>query len=85
MLSFVWGLAIIWNTATILEDKLEDHKNDEWTSNQYESSLQNYTMSDLQVRLYDYCVGHSWYKHCWEYQIVFTTRWKRLFCLILFA
>ena len=28
MLQFVWGLAIIWNTATILIDELEDHKND---------------------------------------------------------
>ena len=52
MLPFVWGLAIIWNTATILKDKLEDHKNDVWTSNQSASSLQNYIMSDLQVRLY---------------------------------
>ena len=52
MLPFVWGLAIIWNTATILKDELEDHKNDEWKSNQSESSLQNYTMSDFQVRLY---------------------------------
>ena len=52
MLPFVWGLAIIWNTATILKDEQEDHKNDEWTSNQSGSCLQNYTMSDLQVRLY---------------------------------
>ena len=51
MLPFVWGLIIIWNTATILKDELENHKNDEWSFNQSESSLQNYTMSDLQVRL----------------------------------
>ena len=48
MLQFVWCLAFISNTATILKYELED----EWTSNQSESSLQNYTMSDLQVRLY---------------------------------
>ena len=52
LLPFVWGLAIIWKTATILKYELEDHKNDEWTSNQSACSLQNYTMSDLQVRLY---------------------------------
>ena len=52
MLRFVWGLVIIWNTVTIRKDELEYHKNDEWTFNQSESSLQNYTMSDLQVRLY---------------------------------
>ena len=51
MLQFVWGFAIIWNTATILKYELEDHENDEWTSNQSASSLQNYTMSDLQIRL----------------------------------
>ena len=52
MLQFVWGLVIIWNTASILKDEQEDHENDESTSNQSESSLHNYTMSDLQVRLY---------------------------------
>ena len=49
MLQFVWALAIIWNTIlTILKDELEDYEN-EWTPNQSESSLQNYTMSDFQV------------------------------------
>ena len=49
MLQFVWGLVIIWNTATILKDELQDHKNDEWTSDQSESSLQNYTMVTIKL------------------------------------
>ena len=47
MLQIVWGLAIIWNKATMLKDELKDHEKDEWTSNQSESSLKNYTMSDF--------------------------------------